>query len=75
MTVRASQTNGKNFTNLLDTLTQPGKRAGLIPVWVVVDQSLLLESRLKSGPSEQQLSGGRGDLQVKLPILTGSLLP
>lgn len=52
MTVRASQTSGKNLTKMLDTLTQPGKRAGLIPVWVVVDQSLLLESRLKSGPGE-----------------------
>ena len=52
------------------------KRAGLIPVWVVaIDESLLLESRLKSGLGQQQLSGGRGDLQVKLPVLPGSLLP
>lgn len=53
---------------------QPRKRAGLIPVWVVTDQSLLLESRLKSGLGQQQ-SGGRGDLHVKLPVLAATLLP
>lgn len=55
------------------------QRAGLIPVQVVVNQSLLLESRLKSGLGQQQLSGDRGDSQVKLPcfffFFTGSLLP
>lgn len=65
---------GRNFPNLLDIVMQPQKRAGLIPAWVVVDQSLLLEYRLKPGLGQQPLSGGRGDLQVKQPIFTGSLL-
>lgn len=30
---------------------------------------------MKSGMGQEQLSGGRGDLQVKLPVLTSSLLP
>lgn len=39
--------------------------------WSVVDQLSLLEPRLKSGLGQQWLPGGRGDLQVELPVLCG----
>lgn len=44
-------------------------------MWAVVDRLFLLEPRLKSGLGQQWLSGGRGDLQVELPLLRGFFIP
>lgn len=59
---------GRSVPNLLAVVSQAWKRAGLTPQWGLVDQSLLLEPRLSSG------LGGRGDLQVKPPILAALIL-